>query len=121
MKKKSNCLECGETLHGRSDKKFCNAICRNRANNERNAYSTNYMRKVHSSLRSNKRILERLLEEKTSIVVDRADLYREGFDFSVYTGASGTKDIPQYHCYELRYEETGIYKVKITRLKFKPK
>lgn len=48
-----NCLECGETILGRSDKKFCNDACRNAYNNRVNSDYTNLMRMIHNRLRNN--------------------------------------------------------------------
>ncbi|MBK7480842.1 MAG: DUF2116 family Zn-ribbon domain-containing protein [Bacteroidales bacterium] len=58
------CLDCGCTIRGRTDKKFCSDQCRNNYNNKLNRDTNNYMRNVHGLLRKNRRIL--------------ADLYSEG-------------------------------------------
>ena len=51
------CLECGEKIIGRSDKKFCNDACRNSYNNKQNKDSSNLMRNINNKLRKNFRIL----------------------------------------------------------------
>ena len=38
------CLECGEPILGRSDKKFCSDLCRNAYNNKANSDSNNFVR-----------------------------------------------------------------------------
>ena len=51
------CLECGEKIVGREDKKFCSDGCRNAYNNKINKDSTNFMRNINNKLRKNYRIL----------------------------------------------------------------
>ncbi|WP_431012719.1 DUF2116 family Zn-ribbon domain-containing protein, partial [Rahnella sp. PAMC25617] len=47
---KKHCLNCGNVIQGRIDKKFCDDQCRNSFNNQQNALSTNYIRRVNHSL-----------------------------------------------------------------------
>lgn len=84
------CLECGDKLMGREDKKFCNDACRNTYNNKRNKDVTNLIRNTHNSLRKNYRILcENNLDGKTKI--NRKKLVDLGFDFSLITSIYTTK------------------------------
>ena len=55
-----NCLECGRSLIGRSDKKFCSDDCRTNHNNKQNSDQTNYIRRVNNILRKSRRILVQL-------------------------------------------------------------
>jgi predicted nucleic acid-binding Zn ribbon protein len=57
------CLECGETIRGRIDKKFCTDYCRNTYNNKVNKDSKNLIRNTNNRLRKNHKIL---LEINTS-------------------------------------------------------
>lgn len=45
------CLECGEKIKGRADKKFCSDQCRVAYNNKLNRDETNYMNNVVNLLR----------------------------------------------------------------------
>ena len=64
------CLECGEKIVGREDKKFCSDGCRNTYNNKINKDSTNYMRNVNNKLRKNYRILTATnMDNKTKIQI----------------------------------------------------
>ena len=56
----TKCSECETELMGRIDKKFCNDQCRNIYNNRENRDSNEYVRKVNTILRKNRRILEKL-------------------------------------------------------------
>ena len=79
-----NCIECGEKIIGRSDKKFCNDACRNAYNNKQNKDSSNLMRNVNNKLRRNYRILSDInTEGKTKITKSKLDGL--GFDFNYFT------------------------------------
>jgi len=85
-----NCLECGEKLIGREDKKFCNDACRNTYNNKLNKDTTNMMRNINYALRKNYRILSDLNPDgKTKVL--RKKLLDAGFDFSLMTSVYTTK------------------------------
>ena len=84
------CLECGEKIIGRSDKKFCSDLCRNAYNNKLNADSYNLVRNINNALRKNRRILEEACKDdkaKTS----KSALLREGFDFGYFTNIRTTQ------------------------------
>ncbi len=89
----STCLDCGEKLIGRSDKKFCNDSCRNSYNNLMNRDVNKLMRNTHNALRKNYRILQKL-NPKDKSKTSRDTLLKMGFSFSyitsVYTTKSGT-------------------------------
>ncbi len=89
------CVECGEKLRGREDKKFCNDACRNAYNNKRNKDSTNLMRNTHNVLRKNYRILSELnTEGKTR--VSAARLKTAGFNFQFITSVLTTRNQSTY-------------------------
>ncbi len=78
------CLECGEKIVGRSDKKFCSDACRNAFNNKNNKDSTNLMRNINNRLRKNYRILKDYNKEgKTKTT--HTKLQSLGFDFEYFT------------------------------------
>lgn len=84
------CLECGETLIGRIDKKFCSDGCRNTYNNRLNKDTKNLIRNINNRLRKNYRILESLNpNQKTK--VSRTKLIEKGFDFNYITSLYTTK------------------------------
>ena len=86
------CLECGEKIVGRIDKKFCSDGCRNAYNNRINKDSKNLIRNTNNRLRKNYRILE-ALNTKQKTTASRSKLIEAGFDFnyitSIYTTKSG--------------------------------
>ncbi|TGD57530.1 hypothetical protein [Flavobacterium humi] len=109
------CLECGEKIMGREDKKFCSDGCRNAYNNKINKDSTNLMRNINNKLRKNYRILSELNPEgkaKTS----RTKLLGKGFDFDFFTSIYQTKTGNTYYfLYDQGYmaiENDGFVLVK---------
>ncbi|OCA71069.1 hypothetical protein BBH99_13865 [Chryseobacterium contaminans] len=90
-----NCLECGEKIIGRSDKKFCNDACRNAYNNKQNKDSTNLMRNINNKLRKNYRILTEVnIEGKTKVA--KSKLESLGFDFDYFTNIKVYKNGSEY-------------------------
>ncbi|MFY8065418.1 MAG: hypothetical protein ACOVNM_02885 [Flavobacterium sp.] len=83
------CLECGEKIVGREDKKFCSDGCRNAYNNKINKDSTNYMRNINNKLRKNYRILSDLNAEGKSKTT-KTKLLSKGFDFDFFTNILNT-------------------------------
>lgn len=94
MKKK--CLECGEAIVGRVDKKFCSDGCRNAYNNNVNKDSKNLIRNTNNRLRKNYRILE-LLNPEQKTKTSRAKLIEVGFDFNYFTSIYKTKAGTMYY------------------------
>lgn len=105
------CLECGEKIVGRVDKKFCSDYCRNAFHNKNNKDSSNLIRNINNQLRKNYRILEELNpSEKTK--ASKTKLLAKGFNFeyftSIYTTKAGTV---YYFVYDQGYLplENGYY------------
>lgn len=102
---KKHCLNCGNVIQGRIDKKFCDDQCRNAYNNQQNALSTNYIRRVNHSLKKNRNILEETIpsgEEMAKITRER--LLRDGFQLKYFTHLYETKKGNIYHyCYDYGY------------------
>lgn len=90
------CLECGEKIVGREDKKFCSDGCRNAFNNKINKDSTNFMRNVNNKLRKNYRILSEINTDGKSKTT-RAKLLSKGFDFDFFTNILNTKTGNTYY------------------------
>ena len=106
MTLEKKCLECGDKITGRSDKKFCSDQCRISYNNKLNSDETNLMRNINNVLRKNRRILIELnTTGKTK--VSREKLAEHGFDFHYFTSLYTTKEGAIYHyCYEQGYLQT---------------
>ncbi len=100
---KNTCVECGEEIIGRADKKFCSDNCRSAFNNRLNSDATNFIRNINNILRKNRRILADLNPEgKTKIHRDR--LLERGFKFSYFTNEYVTRAGSVYRfCYDQGY------------------
>ena len=99
------CLECGEALKGRSDKKFCSDYCRNTYNNKVNRDSKNLIRNVNNHLRKNYRILSEL-NPGGKTKVKRRVLLQKNFDFELFTSIYVTRTGSQYfYVYDQGYLE----------------
>jgi predicted nucleic acid-binding Zn ribbon protein len=90
------CLECGDKIVGREDKKFCSDGCRNAYNNKINKDSTNFMRNVNNKLRKNYRILS-VLNVDGKGKTTRTKLLSKGFDFEFFTNILQTKTGNTYY------------------------
>lgn len=103
MAKTTKCLECGISVYGRSDKKFCSDPCRTSYHNKNNMDSNNFMRNINNILRKNRRILKELNPSGKKRVSKEA-LIDRGFKFSYYTNEYITKAGKVYKfCYEQGY------------------
>lgn len=101
------CLDCGDTIRGRTDKKFCSDQCRNNFNNRINRDSNNFVRNVHGLLRKNRRILADLYSDG-KVKVHKDALFALGYNFSFFTHIIETSHGHTYHyCFEYGYCETG--------------
>ncbi len=109
------CLECGDNMYGRADKKFCSDQCRNSYNNKLNSDTNNYVRNINNTLRKNRRILAEL-NPKGTTKVSKDQLLLAGFNFNYYTNTYTTKQGKTYFfCYEQGYLplEEGLYALVI--------
>lgn len=101
------CLDCGETIKGRSDKKFCSDQCRNSYNNRLNRSEINFIRNVQNILRRNRRILNELSSKEPTRVY-RDELIERGFNFTFHTHTFTTKDGETYYfCFDQGYTDLG--------------
>ena len=97
------CLECGEKVVGRSDKKFCNDQCRNAYNNKLEVGNKSLVRNINNALKKNYKILCELnTTGKTK--VSKSILEEKGFNFNLYTNIYETKTGNRYnYCYDEGY------------------
>lgn len=101
MKKK--CLDCGDSIIGRSDKKFCSDMCRNAYHNKYNGYRNALIRHVNNKLRKNRKILFEL-EKSNKLYLSREELSITGFDWQYFTEERKSNEGTSRYCYDY-----GIY------------
>lgn len=98
------CLECGEPLLGRIDKKYCSDYCRNTYNNRLNTDSKNLMRNINNKLRKNYRILSSFPLKEGKTTTTKMRLLDKGFDFEYFTNLYTTKKGTVYYfIYDMGY------------------
>ncbi len=101
----STCLECGEKIIGRSDKKFCNDACRNAYNNRHNKDMSNLMRRINNKLRKNFRILSEQKFIDGKVKTTKQSLSINGFDFTYFTHFKIYKNGAEYRfVYDIGYK-----------------
>ncbi|HNR49873.1 MAG TPA: hypothetical protein PKN14_11570 [Bacteroidia bacterium] len=106
MKPEKVCLECGEPLVGRADKKFCDDQCRSNYNNKANSDVTAEMRNINNILRKNRRILELTAGQEGKANVSRQKLTDKGFNFKYHTHQHVTqKGVVYKLCYDYGYSD----------------
>ena len=116
MEKEKTCLECGETLVGRADKKFCDDQCRSNYNNKANSDVTAEVRNINNILRKNRRLLESIAGSEGKAKISKQKLAGKGFNFKYYTHQHQTQKGSIYKlCYDYGYlpiENDLIYIIK---------
>ena len=107
------CLECGSKISGRSDKKFCNAQCRNEYYNRMKSEAEKFIAETNRILRKNRSILKQINPVGNS-KVRREYLILAGFDFDHFTRIYRTQGGNVYYmCYEFGYMHVENEKVLI--------
>ena len=98
------CLDCGELIRGRSDKKFCNDQCRNNFNNRQNSDVNGMVKTINSILKRNRRILEELIPEEGKTRITKTKLVEKGYSLTYHTHTYTTQKGAVYKfCYEYGY------------------
>jgi len=99
----AKCVNCGEIIIGRTDKKFCSDQCRYGYNNKIKRQNEKLILDINKTLRKNRKILKQFNPEgKTTIRTEY--LLKLGFDFRYHTHTYTTKNNNEYRfCYEYGY------------------
>lgn len=99
---KRHCLQCEKPLSGRTDKKFCDAYCRNSHNNRSKRAEEECIHTLNSQLRRNRRILKTLCPTGKA-TVRKAVLTEMGFDFGLFTSIFPSGGNVYYFSHEYGY------------------
>ena len=92
-------LACGESLHGRSDKKFCSDQCRSCFHNQTTGDNREYIRRVNYILKKNRRILTQLRDQGFK-QIPLEILQVKGYDFNYFTSLHTSSQGLNFFCYE---------------------
>ena len=99
------CLQCGEKIIGRIDKKFCDAQCRNSFNNKIKRKNEKQIIEINRILRRNRKILKQFNPEgKTTVRKEYLDKLKFDFKFHTHTFTTSNSNTYKF-CYEYGYLE----------------
>lgn len=111
---KRTCAECGDTLLGRADKKFCGDTCRNAFNNRMTGEANNTMRRIVLALKKNRRIIDGLYKANKR-KISKKTLLEKGYDYNKLTHLYVNKKNQTYHfCFDygfVEYEDGWLFLV----------
>lgn len=104
MESTQQCLECQNPLLGRTDKKYCNDLCRNIFNNRLKSEQLCQLKSVNRILLHNRRVLQNFLKSEEATKVSKKRLYDSGFNFSYHTHTiPNKKGMTYFFIYEVGY------------------
>jgi hypothetical protein len=109
------CMQCGEIIRGRRDKKFCDDQCRNDFNNFVNSDRIACIRNTNGVLRRNRRILENILQTFDNVKIPLRRILEAGFQPDHLTQVQTTTNGTFRYCYEygiMLMEENMVMVVK---------
>lgn len=109
------CQECGDTLRGRADQKYCSDQCRNAFNNKLMSETNNMIRQINRILKKNQLILS-FLNPAGKTTVSQSDLLINGFNFNYFTNVYATQNGRVFHfCYDHGYSMVDSEKVLLVQ------
>ncbi|MDD2425848.1 MAG: hypothetical protein PHP30_04365 [Bacteroidales bacterium] len=115
------CPECGGSVVGRCDRKFCCDDCRNSYHNRRNRTENNELKRINRILKNNYCIIREISSpsvsdstsqpgDKNCYICSRDYLLSQGFNFYYHTSLDEINPGElRFHCYDIAYriEENG--------------
>ena len=96
------CAFCGKKIYGRSDKKYCDHLCRSSYHNQLLSDSQKQYRKTHQLLQRNHAILKSFSEPKVS----KTALDERGFLFGYCSRVLHENGKTIYFCYDIGYVQS---------------
>ncbi|MCX2431274.1 MULTISPECIES: hypothetical protein [unclassified Pedobacter] len=97
------CLDCGEAVKGRTDKKFCDDSCRNNYNNRLKSENGIVFNRINSILKKNRTLLSKFNPDG-KVKISRKKMLNAGFNFDYHTHIYQTQNGKCYlFCYEFGY------------------
>lgn len=80
------CIQCGQSVRGRSDKMFCSMSCKNDYNYKNRATTKSDVKTIDDLLHRNRIILMTLMGDSKKETFDKMILTRAKFRFEFHTG-----------------------------------
>jgi hypothetical protein len=112
------CRYCGKPVRGRSDKLFCDVICKNAFHNVAHQQERRDVHQIDRILKHNRKVLKEVLGDRLKVQVPRAALIQQGLQFEFHTHQqkhAGDKQL--ICCYEYGYICLDQERTLIVRLK----
>ena len=97
-----HCLECGRTVYGRPDRKFCCSGCKDRWHNRQMHVYSKLRLKIMNALDRNYTILTRLLAQGIR-TIDRVDIEHLGFRLDCVTSYRKVNRHDECRCFDIKY------------------
>ena len=113
-----NCIECGDKLRGRIDKKFCSDACRTSYHNKRGGEVRGSIRQIDSKLKQNWRILKSCYESQnaSNLQIELRKMIQHGFltDFHTHREVMPNGQEFQF-CYDFGYAKKDDYTIYVIK------
>jgi len=116
-----HCPSCGKRIvAGRTDKRYCDDICRARDTRKRNKEEviSGYQdahKAVISAIKRNYSLLKKAIDQREEWIVDYAVLYFKGFNPRFFTSSLVTENgHTRYYCFEIGWEDLGESRFRVT-------
>lgn len=111
----TQCLNCQQILHGRTDKKFCNDYCRNASNNALFRDINNLVRNITAAIKRNRRIMQHALcNDPVRRIYKQSEIVDLGFDFDYHTHMKRTRTGNLiFYCFEYGYIKTKKDRIRL--------
>lgn len=98
---KVKCKHCNSSIdQGRSDKLYCDRICRAAYHNKKRLLDERKLIEINRILRKNRQILQDRLDNGEHII-KKSVLKKEGFIFKYFTQYEASADLEARYCYDL--------------------
>ncbi|NJL76582.1 MAG: hypothetical protein HC892_17760 [Saprospiraceae bacterium] len=113
------CIQCGQKMTGRADKKYCSDDCKNKYHQTYQTGAKSEVAQVDKILHRNRQILATIMGEKRNkFTLARLDLDAMGFNFKYITGIYTNSQGKLYHyVYDFAWMEFSSQEVMIVRKK----
>jgi len=115
-----HCLQCGKTITGRKDKKFCGLGCKNAYHNMEVEKRRKYMKRVDDEMHVNYLILDESLRNGcTSLRLE--ELCGFGFKPGLATSYRKRRKGLELGCYDIKYNQSdskifNIHRIGLTEM-----
>lgn len=113
--KSPHCLQCGKSIYGRKDKKFCDTGCKNAYHNTELERRRKYMKKMEEDIRLNYLLLDEALKSgETSLSLEKLSNF--GFRRDITTSFRKRYRFTELGCFDIRYNQSDSKIFNIHRI-----